>query len=142
METWTLKRDGDRSLTFEGVMLASASSRRGSASRWFEVSLYRTAAGSYVVAGVGRSDVDGETDRHWVEVVDRPADVVEALKRDEMQCASCGGDWFRAGRCGDCGSTERKPSGQRYLTNTARDALNEAAESDDGVREAFLQRVA
>lgn len=116
-ETFTLKRDGDRSLVFDGARLGASSSRRGDADRWFEVGIYLTVGGTYIVSGVGRSVRDGETDRSWAVTCPSPREVIVALTRyDEDDVA--------------------------YLTRTSRDALEQAARSDDGIRDAFLDRVA
>lgn len=117
VRTYTLKRDGQRNLVLDGVLLGEASSRRGDQERWFEVRIFRTEAGRFVVAGAGRSIVDGETDRCWAEICDDGADVIAALIRvddDDVE----------------------------YLTRTARDALNDAAERDETIRDAFYRRVA
>lgn len=50
-------RDGSRLLTFEGELIASISSEKDDSARWTEMSLYRTAGGSYVLEKVGRSVV-------------------------------------------------------------------------------------
>lgn len=50
-------RDGDRTLEFTGVLLAESTSQRRGNSRWIEFELYRTRAGSYVLARVGCSVV-------------------------------------------------------------------------------------
>lgn len=117
METITLKRDGDLSLTFEGELLGSGSSRRGQITRWFEVCIYRTAAGAFVVAGVGRSIVDGETDRCWAEIVHTGAEVRSLLTRTDNDDI-------------------------RYITRTAMRAMTEAAEHDERIRDVAAERVA
>lgn len=48
-------QDSGRTLQFEGTMLGESSSRRSGASRWVEFTLYRTAAGSYVLSRVGQT---------------------------------------------------------------------------------------
>jgi hypothetical protein len=49
-------RDGARLITFDGDLLAKVTSRRDSdATRWTEMSLYRTDAGTYILEKVGRS---------------------------------------------------------------------------------------
>lgn len=48
-------RNGNRTLRFEGRLLASASSKRRDASRWIEFDLYKTSAGTYVLSRVGVS---------------------------------------------------------------------------------------
>lgn len=44
-----------RTIKFDGVLLAFATSYRPGASRWIEFSLYRTIGGSYVLARVGET---------------------------------------------------------------------------------------
>jgi len=50
-------KDRGRQLDFDGVLLASGSSYADNKPRWFEVYIYKTAGGKYVVAGIGRSRV-------------------------------------------------------------------------------------
>lgn len=50
-------KDGPRVITFEGEILADVSSRRGDASRWTEMTIYKTDAQTYVLAKIGRSTV-------------------------------------------------------------------------------------
>lgn len=116
-QTHRLRQDGDRDVSFDGVLLGSASSETPDSDRWFEVSIYRTVGGRYLVAGIGRSRVDGETDRHWVVECESGGDVVAALTRTD-------------------------PEGIEYLTRTARDAIDAAAATDDSIRDSFLRRVA
>jgi hypothetical protein len=77
MPTFTLERAGAKHLRFNGELLAAASSRDATSERWTDLALYRTAANSYVVSVIGRTTLDGETDRH----ADRPARVLQALQR-------------------------------------------------------------
>lgn len=117
LETYTLKRDGDCNLLFDGRLLGEATSRHHEQDRWFEARIFKTEGGTYVVGGAGKSVVPGETDRCWAVECASGAEVVAALQRvddDEV----------------------------RYLTRTARDALTAAADEDDGIREAFYRRVA
>lgn len=115
--THVLKRDGERSLVLTGVLLGAASSRRPGQDRWFEVEIYRTTGGQFVVGGRGRSEVEGETDRCWAAVCADGAGVIASLMRVDSDDVE-------------------------YLTRTARDALNDAAENDDDIRDAFYKRVA
>jgi hypothetical protein len=50
-------RDGGRLLQFQGVVLGSATSQRGSAPRWSELVVYRVAGGDYLISKIGRSTV-------------------------------------------------------------------------------------
>lgn len=50
-------KDGDRTLQFNGSLLAKSSSKRRDSLRWIEFELYRTESGSYVLSRVGVSVV-------------------------------------------------------------------------------------
>lgn len=117
MQTFTVKRDGDVSLVFDGLLLGSASSRRPDADRWFEVKIFKTTGGTYVVAGAGRSALPGERDRCWAVTCAEPLEVVRAL-------------------------TRRDEDGVEFITRTASDALEQSSRVDEAVRDAFLKRVA
>lgn len=55
-QRWNVK-DGQRSVTFVGQLVASADSQSGTDVRWTELSLYRTSTGRYILEKIGRSDV-------------------------------------------------------------------------------------
>lgn len=48
-------RDGDRTLKFNGKLLAKSTSERPQAFRWIEFELYKTESGSYILSRVGVS---------------------------------------------------------------------------------------
>lgn len=48
-------KDGDRTLQFNGTLLAQSSSERRGSYRWIEFELYSTEAGSYILSRVGVS---------------------------------------------------------------------------------------
>jgi len=48
-------KDGDRTLQFNGTLLASSTSERRGAYRWIEFELYRTESGAYILSRVGVS---------------------------------------------------------------------------------------
>lgn len=147
-------KDGVRTLKFEGELLAQSSSRIGTRPRWVEFRLFKTPKGTYVLSRTGvsvyfhsadcqvvsrnrLSAVDGaelpreyiacsdckpslldtegvypETPRHWAQSSDLARGIVSALmKYDE--------------------------NGTEYLTNVARRLLEDAAEIDEGIDEAF-----
>lgn len=143
MKSYTVTRDGDRDLAFTGELIGSASSRNRGRSRWFEVRIYRTEIGHFVVNGIGRSVIEGESDRSWAVVARTGEDVIAALQRDEMQCADCRNEYAAPrGACERCGSTKREPSGAKFLTKTANEAITHAAARDAAIADAFVQRVA
>lgn len=83
----TLPRDGDRDLRFTGELIAEASSSAnnvrsdysGAPGRWAELALYRTASGKLVAQEVGRTQWEGEHDRHSAWVCETEAEVIDAL---------------------------------------------------------------
>lgn len=48
-------KDGDRTLQFNGDLLAKSTSQRRGAYRWIEFELYKTESGSYILSRVGVS---------------------------------------------------------------------------------------
>lgn len=104
-------RDG-HVVRFNGALLGEASSEQPGKERWAEICIFKTDGGSYVVSGVGRSIVDGEVDRSWVQVSERPQGVIEKLHRID-------------------------DGGARYMPDTNRDALQQACDADQALAEAF-----
>lgn len=115
MDKHIVKRDGEKPLVFAGEEIGVASSYSGQP-RWFEVEIYHTDTGRYVVHGVGMSDVEHESDWHWAVICESGEDVVEALYRTNKD-------------------------GMRYLPRTSQEALAEASERDSGVASAYLQEI-
>lgn len=113
LREYVLPRMGRRDLVFHGVLLGEASSHQHGALRWFEVSIFSTERGRYVVAGVGRTIVPGEADRPWVNSVDTADEVVRRLMRVDHH-------------------------GERYLTRTSVTALSRAALVDPSFAEALV----
>jgi len=48
-------KDGDRTLQFNGTLLAKSTSERRGANRWIEFELYKTESGSYILSRIGVS---------------------------------------------------------------------------------------
>lgn len=105
----------EQEIRFEGELLASGSSQRAGKERWYEIELWATVDGRYVIHKIGVSDVPGEDDRHSAIVADQPEGVVSALY-------------------------SRRESGDYHLPLTAKLALEEAAKRDPLLREAYLHR--
>jgi len=110
-----ISRDGHPPLAFDGEPIGSASSSEPGKSRWFDVTIYRTASSRWVVHTVGVSTVPGEDDRHHAVVCEEPGAIVEALYR-----------------VGDSGP---------YIPRTSMLALAEAAQTDPEVAAVYVQRV-
>lgn len=115
MDEHIVLRDGDKPLRFEGEVIGFASSYGGKP-RWFEVEIYRTSTGKFVVHGAGMSDMEGEDDWHWAMVCSSGEEVVEALYRKNRE-------------------------GLRYLPRTSQDALAEASECESMIGDAYMTEV-
>ncbi|MBN2493911.1 MAG: hypothetical protein JXR96_04905 [Deltaproteobacteria bacterium] len=81
-KTHTLRRDGKRSLRFEGELLAECSSKSHTGpnqNRWTEIDIYQTKAGKHVVQIVRRTCWQGEHDTYQAELCEEPEDVYRFL---------------------------------------------------------------
>lgn len=117
-ESFRIPRDGDVDLAFSGELIGFGTSEEPGRDRWFEVRVYRTEGGTYVVAGTGVSLLPSERDRNWAYVCETAQDAVDALYREDPN------------------------TGVRFLTNTARDALDEASLVDSSFRGAMTEEIA
>lgn len=86
MEVFEVIRDNDRNLKFKGECIASASSSAnqamgssysGSVGRWTELRLYKTASGKYICSSIGRTQWQGEHDRHSGAICETQSKVVD-----------------------------------------------------------------
>lgn len=87
METHTITRSGRAPLQFEGEILSSATSKTHSGpceTRHWDLILYRTAAGSYVLAVSYHTRWDGEHDRYHAWACATLDEVREALLAYQM----------------------------------------------------------
>ncbi len=118
MDDFRIQREGKVDLEFRGEVLAQVSSLgKPNPIRWTEITIYRTDSGKYVVHQIGRTLMRGEKDRSSVTVVLNPEDVAAALER----------------RTND--------STQPYLTNLAVEALSRAAQEDEELAGASVERI-
>lgn len=77
-----LERDNAADVRFSGEEVATASSRCHEGPRnvrWTELSLFRTAGGKWVCSQVGKSIVQGESDRHAVFIATTQTGLVELV---------------------------------------------------------------
>lgn len=108
--------DGDREIRFEGELLGASSSHRPGKPRWIEISIFKTNGGKYIVAGIGRTTLDGEDERNWAHVSETPRGCLESLHLYDSD-------------------------GVRYLTRTAKVALAAACSLDEQLRDAYMVEV-
>lgn len=84
MEEFTVSRDNDRDLRFNGEKIAWASSSPNNAhsnysrstGRWTELRLYKTAGGKFVCESIGRTQWQGEHDRRSAKVCETVEEVI------------------------------------------------------------------
>ena len=124
-------QDHERSFAFAGVLLGHASSETPSRKRWSEMSIYRTEAGTYIIAGVGQTRVK-KGDVVWDD--DEGRDVIAEV--DETPRA-----WAHICESAE-GAIQRlylyDNDNVRYMTRVARYALEEAIKHDQALKDAFL----
>lgn len=152
-------RDGARLITFDGDLLARVTSRRdGDASRWTEMSLYRTEAGTYVLEKVGRSilmhvrecsdpnintaklprfqdthpgsDPDFEFEYH--DCVPEEYDFTTLLVEEDRFWSTIAEDPAKI-----VDALYRKKGGERHMPRTSLDLLEAAGEHDAAIRDAY-----
>lgn len=147
-------RDGTRLLRFEGTKLSESSSRIAEKPRWVEFKLYKTLKGTYVLSRAGMSTYFHDSECHVV-TRNRLSVVDEAeIGLDAVACPDC-----RPSRIAPEGlypetprywaQSSDSPQGviaslmqydgnkTEYLTNVARRLLEDAAEVDDRLSDAF-----
>jgi hypothetical protein len=158
-------RDGKRLITFDGDLLARVTSRRdGDASRWTEMSVYRTEAGTYVLEKVGRSvlmhvrecsDTDINTSKlprfqdvhpgddpdfgyEFHSCVPEEYDFTKLLVEEDRYWSTIAEDPEKI-----VDALYRKKDGERHMPRTSLDLLEAAGEHDRALRDAYAtERIA
>lgn len=76
---------GERgSIFFEGCKIAHVSSELPSKQRFTEFTIWLTRHGEFILQGVGRTRVPGETDRHWSVISQDPVDVLDSIVGNDV----------------------------------------------------------
>lgn len=81
-KAYRVKNDEGRDLRFRGIRVAEVTSQDHNSTRWTILRLYATDSDKYVVSVIGRTQWQGETDRHAAYVCDDQAGVIAALEAD------------------------------------------------------------
>lgn len=150
-------QDGNRVLRFEGELLAESSSKRHDSVRWIEFRLYKTNSGTYVLSRVGASTVFHAS----------VCPLVEKYGLHELSPFNLSPN---AEPCDECEPTHMEPlvypekyrywtltttepevvldalykydgSGTRYLTKVAERVLEQAADRDADIDQAYRVEV-
>lgn len=156
MQRYRVKALGT-SLSFDGVKLASASSR-GTDSRWIEFTLFRASTGQYVVSRIGKTIVFHRYDCEITEKNGLDAVEYDQIPSGFVPCYKC-----RPSRIDPEGLFPEKerpyfqtcdqPEGVvrflerkgkydnlMYLTNVARTLLLEASQHDKGIYNVYVDQ--
>ena len=82
MPDYTLKRDGQRPLAFDGTLIAESRwhDYAHAPTRWYDLSVSQTTSGRYVVAWEYRSQWQGESDHYAAEDVLNLASVATLIE--------------------------------------------------------------
>lgn len=71
-------------LRFTGELVAKVSAELPEKDRWTEFQLFLSDFDTWVLQGVGRSRVKGETDRYWYVVSSDPADWLDKILGEDV----------------------------------------------------------
>ena len=82
-------RDGDRTLQFNGTLLAKSTSKRRDSLRWIEFELYKTESGSYILSRIGVSVVFHGAAWSLVRKYGLQEKSSSVLSADSIPCDEC-----------------------------------------------------
>lgn len=85
-------RDGDRTLQFNGTLLAKSTSERRGAYRWIEFELYKTESGAYILSRVGVSLIFHGAACSLVSKYKLTESLSQELRSDAVPCIDCNPD--------------------------------------------------
>ena len=142
-------KDGNRTLQFNGKLLAESSSWRRGSYRWIEFKLYKTDNGSYILSRIGASLIFHSSVCSLVSKYGLNEVNLESISHNAEPCEQCNPDfdmpllfpekyryWAQV-------SEEPAPvidalykfdaAGARYLTHVARTLLEDASKTDAGL---------
>jgi hypothetical protein len=142
-------RDGDRTLQFNGTLLAKSTSERRGAYRWIEFELYRTESGSYILSRVGVSLIFHGAACSLVSKYKLNEAPLENLTRKSVPCEECQPDdsldlifpekyryWAQVSEGPDAvldALYKQDDNGAHYLTSVAQRLLQQAAKVDKSI---------
>jgi hypothetical protein len=146
-------RDGDRTLQFNGVLLAKSTSERRGAYRWIEFELYRTESGSYILSRVGVSLIYHGAACSLVTRYGLKESLSSKLAASATPCEECGPDssldlvfpekyrhWAQVSDRPEAvldALHKYDDNGARYLTSVAERLLKEASQLDSEIAHVY-----
>lgn len=78
-----INSDGHK-LQFTGELVSHVSAELPEKDRWTEFTLYLTDFNTWILQGVGRSRIKGETDRYWYVVSSDPQDWLDKILGEDV----------------------------------------------------------
>lgn len=146
-------KDGDRTLQFNGSLLASSSSKRRGSFRWIEFELYKTESGSYILSRVGVSLIYHGAACSLVKKYGLQERSNTTLQIDAAPCEECSPDdmidlvfpekyrhWAQISEKADAvleALYKYDDNGARYLTGVAQRLMQEAAKVDPRIADVY-----
>jgi hypothetical protein len=147
-------KDGDRTLQFEGALLAKSTSARRGSYRWIEFELYKTESGSYILSRIGVSLIFHGAACPLVSKYKLTEGANYDLAPNAQPCGDCepdfGLDLVFPEKYRYWAQVSDKPeavmdalykyddkNGTQYLTSVAQRLLKDAAQVDFGVAEIY-----
>lgn len=146
-------RDGNRTLQFNGVLLAKSSSRRSDSTRWIEFELYITESGSYILSRIGVSILYHGAACFLVKKYGLEEVLYHDLSSDYLPCEDCSpteeAELVFPENYRYWAQVSEEPTavldalykydegGARYLTNVAQRLLEKASDVDQKIAKAY-----
>jgi hypothetical protein len=146
-------KDGDRTLQFNGRLLAKSSSKRRDSVRWIEFELYMTESGSYILSRIGVSLVFHGAACALVKKYGLQERSNMELRDDSIPCEECNPDdaidlvfpekyrhWAQISEKADAvldALYKYDDNGARYLTGVAQRLMQEAAKVDPSIANVY-----
>jgi len=146
-------KDGDRTLQFNGTLLAKSTSERRGAHRWIEFELYKTESGSYILSRIGVSLMFHGAACSLVSKYKLTEAPAEDLLRRAVACEECQPDdsldlvfpekyryWAQVSDQPNAvldALYKYDDNGAYYLTSVAQRLLQQAAKVDSDIAEVY-----
>lgn len=150
-------KDGDRTLQFNGTLLAKSTSERRGAYRWIEFELYRTESGSYILSRIGVSLIFHGAACSLVHRYKLNESPSHELDINAIPCEECQPDrsldfvfpekyryWAQVSNNPAAvldALYKQNNSGAYYLTSVADRLLREAAKVDIGIADVYTLEI-
>jgi len=146
-------KDGNRTLQFNGTLLAKSTSKSKESLRWIEFELYRTESGLYILSRIGVSIVFHGAACPLVKKSSLQESDFSELTKDAVPCEDCEPDesldlvfpekyrhWAQVSEEPDAvldALYKYDDGGAKYLTNVAQRLLQQASKEDSGIEKVY-----